>query len=200
MLIPPVTTREEVEEIFSELDALVVTGGPDIRPDRYGQQAHPRTVAMHERRDFADFEGLRLADECGLPVLAICLGLQELNVHRGGTLYQHVPEQVLASPSFRHKGEDTYPHHDVVVEPGSLLWGIVGGQSIEVNSSHHQAVLEPGRNLRPVAWSPDGLIEALEDPTRRFVLGVQWHPEGMTDREPHRALFVALAQAAGERI
>lgn len=199
VLIPPVTTREELDEIFGELEALVVTGGPDIKPSRYGQAAHPHTVLMDERRDFVDFECLRLADECDVPTLAICLGLQELNVHRGGTLYQHVPEQVVAAPPIPHRGNDGYSYHRVIVEPTSTVCRIVGGQSIEVNSSHHQAVLEPGRNLRPVAWSPDGLIEAIEDPSRPFVVGVQWHPEALATEPPHRALFTALVEAARKR-
>jgi len=197
VLIPPVTTPGEVEEIVTELDGLLVTGGPDIRPARYGQPAHPQTVVMHERREFVDFECLRLMDECDLPVLAICLGVQELNVHRGGTLYQHVPEQVVAVPSVQHRPADGFLHHDVAIEADSRLCRIVGRQSLDVNSSHHQALLEVGRGLRPVAWSPDGLIEAVEDPSRRFVLGVQWHPEVLTDHEPHRALFAALVKAAG---
>jgi putative glutamine amidotransferase len=198
VLIPPVTTREELDEILSELDGLLLSGGPDVRPDRYGKPKHPQTVVMHERREFVDFECLRWADERNLPTLAICLGVQELNVHRGGTLYQHVPEQVIAVPSVRHRGVDGSTHHDVAIESDSRLCRIAGRQSIEVNSSHHQAVLEVGRDLRPVAWSPDGLVEALEDPRRRFMLGVQWHPEGMTDREPHRALFAAMVKAAGQ--
>ncbi len=196
VLIPPVTTREEVREIVSEVDGLLVTGGPDIPPRRYGQEPHEKTVVMHERRDFVDFECLRLADEGDLPLLAICLGIQELNVHRGGTLYQHLPEQMTAVPSILHRGDGTFSYHPVRVEPGSRLYSIVGDRSIEVNSSHHQGLHQLGRGLRPTAWSPDGLIEAVEDPRRRFMLGVQWHPEAITDRPPHRALFAALVAAA----
>jgi len=199
VLIPPVTTPDEVEEIVADLDGLIVSGGPDIRADRYGQPPHPMTQVMNERRDFVDFECLRLADERDLPILAICLGIQELNVHRGGTLHQHVPDLTLTSspPSpIPHRGDGGFSYHDVRIEPGTRLSAIVGGSSLEVNSSHHQAICRPGRDLRPTAWSPDGLIEAVEDPSRRFVLGVQWHPEELTDRPPHKALFDALVHAA----
>lgn len=196
VVIPPVTTRAEVEELLAGLDGLLVTGGPDIAPKRYGQEPHAKTVLMHERRDFVDFECLRAAETRDLPMLAICLGIQELNVHRGGTLHQHVPEQVTTTSPVLHRGENGFSYHPVRVDPDSRLFRIVGDRSIEVNSSHHQAICSLGRDLRPTAWSADGLIEAVEDPTRSFVVGVQWHPEDMADRPPHRALFAALVRAA----
>jgi len=196
VLIPPVLTTEELSEIVAELDGLLVSGGPDVRPHRFGQEPHPACVLMHERRDFVDFESLRLAEARGLPILAVCLGIQELNVHRGGTLYQHLPEQVRVDPPIAHRGADGFSFHPVRIEPDSRLAAVVGPHPIEVNSSHHQGLLAIGQGLRPTAWAPDGLIEAVEDPSRPFVIGVQWHPECMTDRPPHRALFEALVAAA----
>jgi putative glutamine amidotransferase len=199
VLIPPVTTLDEIEEIVAELDGLIVSGGPDIRAERYGDDSHPKTQAMNERREFVDFECLRLAEHRDLPVLAICLGIQELNVRRGGTLHQHVPDladAASATSPVPHRGDGGFSYHDVRIDPASRLREIVGACTLEVNSSHHQAISRPGQDLRPTAWSPDGLIEAVEDPKRRFVVGVQWHPEELTDREPHRALFAALVRSA----
>mgnify|MGYP005835565551 CR=1 FL=1 len=196
MILPHVTTSEEAAECAGDLDGLILVGGPDVVPSRYGRERHPKTDPMHARRDFVDFEYLRFADERDLPVLCICLGIQELNVHRGGTLYQHLPDDLAGEPPVVHVGDGVYHYHPVRVEPGSRLHGIVSGGTIEVNSWHHQGVRDVGRDLRPVAWSPDGLVEAVEDPARCFLVGVQWHPEDMPDREPHRAIFRAFVHAA----
>jgi putative glutamine amidotransferase len=151
---------------------------------------------MDPRRQEADLALLEEADARGLPVLAVCLGIQELAVHHGGTLIQHVPDEPNAA---KHEGTKQRPvTHVVVIEADSLLARIVGPEPLETNSRHHQAVREPGRGMRVVAQSADGLIEAIEgEDRRRFVLGVQWHAEDLTHEPRHLALFEALCRAAG---
>jgi putative glutamine amidotransferase len=160
---------------------------------------------MDPRRQEADLALLKEADARGLPVLAVCLGIQELAVHRGGTLIQHIPDVPNAA---RHDGTTQRPvTHVVTIEADSLLAEVVGpepastageaGGPLETNSRHHQAVREPGRGMRIVARSADGLIEAIESEDRgRFVLGVQWHAEDLIAEPRHLALFKALCEWA----
>lgn len=139
---------------------------------------------------------LALADAAGMPVLGICLGCQEMAVHRGGRLIQHVPDE-FSGVCHQTPGSAADPLHEVEVAPGSLLARIVGEGHLEVNSSHHQAVREAGRDLRVTARSPDGLIEAVEDASPgRFFVGVQWHPERLFGRRQHLAIFAAFVDAA----
>ena len=129
-----------------------------------------------------------------MPVLGICRGLQALNVARGGTLHQHLEDHRQGTPA-------TEALHDVAIEPGSLLAGLTGFESVAVNSFHHQAARRLGRDVAVTGRAPDGTIEAIEDPSRPFWLGVQWHAEGMIERPEHLALFTALvAAASGPRL
>ena len=154
---------------------LLLTGGPDVDPALYGEARHPETEEPDRERDDIETELLCEALERDLPLLAICRGLQLLNVFHGGDLVQH-----LDTVQRHRKPEDdrAAPVHDIFIEPGSLLHSIAGGRQWRVNSRHHQAVKRLGRALRVSAVDPeDGTIEALERPDKRFVLAVQWHPE-----------------------
>lgn len=187
VVLPPDDTDADVLRV---LDALVLTGGPDVNPARYGERPGPLTDSRPER-DAGEMLLLTAALAADLPVLAVCRGMQLLAVAYGGRLHQHLPDVV------GHDGHRVapgrYAWHPVRFAPGSRIAGIMAGSSA-VNTYHHQGVADPGR-LLPTAWSDDGAIEALEEPGRRFVLGVQWHPEEAGD---HR-LFAALLAAAGTR-
>ena len=187
VLIPP--SEHGIEETLDALDAVIFSGGSDVDPELYGAEPHPETDVPHLDRDAAELALLHAALERDMPTLAICRGFQLLNVARGGDLIQHLPEEVGHDVHKEVPGEFT--HHPVELKSGTKLAGIVGEES-HVTSHHHQAVGRIGDGLVECAWADDGTLEALEDPTRRFVVGVQWHPEAGEDR----ALFEALVEEA----
>lgn len=195
LLIPPAQDGEGLREFVDLLDAVILSGGPDISPARYGAEPHRTTTLMHPRREFTDFHVLELAEARGLPLLAVCAGLQEWNVHRGGTLYRHLPDLKL-EPHVTHRNGQAFAFHPVRLARDSLIHSIVEADPLPVNSSHHQGIDRIGRDLVPVAWSPDGLIEAVQDPSRPFALGIQWHPEDMPEDPLQRRFFKALVSAA----
>lgn len=189
-------------------DGLVLTGGRDVHPARYGQQEDPRvagTLELDEARDQFELDAIVFALERDRPILGICRGIQMLNVALGGTLLQDVSLRgidIAAHQQRRRSPEpqDWEPAHPVHLEPGSRLAGIFGAEEVPVNSFHHQVVGEPAPPLRVVARSPDGLVEGVEAGNHAFVVGVQWHPERMVGHDPRqRALFAAFIEAA-ERV
>ncbi len=197
IILPPIAGEASAEELLSVADGLLLAGGDDLDPALWGETPHPAASIMDPRRQKADLAWIALAEACGLPVLGICLGCQQVAAHRGGRLIQHVPDEPGAVTDHGCGGRRTM--HRVAVEPGSLLARVVGAEPLEVNSSHHQAVREAGRGMRVVARAEDGVIEGIEDPAPgRFFLGVQWHPELLIDRPRHLALFEALCRAAAE--
>jgi putative glutamine amidotransferase len=183
VILPPDDTDADV---LRRLDALVLAGGADLGPDLYGEEAGPLTDSRADR-DRGEVALVRAAIGMDLPVLGVCRGMQLLAVAHGGRLHQHLPD-VLGHDKHR-PAPGLYGSHGVTVAPGSLLASIVDDG--EVNTYHHQGVADPGR-LTPSGWADDGLIEAVEDPAKRFVLGVQWHPEESGDMR----LFQALVRAA----
>jgi putative glutamine amidotransferase len=211
VVFEPLPDEAAVEAALAKVDGVLLTGGRDLDPALWGEEPHRETRTMAPDRQRTDLALIRLADARGVPVLGICLGIQEMAVVRGGAIHQHVPD---LGGTIGHSGGVGKPRlrHEVKIEAGSLLARIVGSGPLEVNSTHHQAVREPGRGMRIVARSGDGVIEAIEDPPAgrspmagegptpgRFFLGVQWHPEDLLDEPPHRALFEALVRAAGRR-
>lgn len=189
LLIPP--SEDGVEETLSVLDGVVFSGGADVDPGMYGADAHPETDVPQARRDAGELALLQAALERDLPTLAICRGFQLLNVARGGDLIQHLPEEVGNDVHKQVPGE--FAVHPVEVREGSRLGSIVGATP-EVTSHHHQALGRLGDGLVESAWAADGTLEAVEDPSRRFLVGVQWHPEASEDA----ALFEALVEQARE--
>jgi putative glutamine amidotransferase len=187
MLIPP--SDDGVEETLDVLDAIVFSGGADVDPVSYGAERHPETDVPQARRDAGELALLRAALERDLPTLAICRGFQLLNVARGGDLVQHLPETVGHEDHRQVPG--TFSEHPVEVREGSRLASIMGG-SPAVPSHHHQSIGRVGEGLVETAWAADGTLEAVEDPTRRFAVGVQWHPEAGEDD----ALFANLVEEA----
>jgi putative glutamine amidotransferase len=194
--IPPLET-DSARPLLERLSGLVLSGGPDIHPTAYGADAHEELGPTWPELDRFEIALAREADALRLPILAICRGAQALNVARIGTLFQHVPERFGADIDHRQPGYGAAPAHSVEIEPGSTLARALGSTTVEVNSYHHQAADQVGRGLRAVAWSPDGLIEAVEAPGRDFVVGVQWHAEAMAPERPEQAaLFRSFVQAA----
>jgi len=190
VLVPP---GAPVADVVSCVDGLVFSGGSDLDPSLYGAESHAETLGVVRERDEFELELMRAALEADLPLLAICRGSQVLNVARGGGIVQHLPDIVGHEQHREIPG--TFSEHPVAVVPGTRLASIVGAET-EVRSHHHQGYGELGSGLVESARAPDGTLEALEDPVRRFALGVLWHPEEGEDR----ALFEALvAEAAGAR-
>jgi putative glutamine amidotransferase len=178
---------------LDRLDGICLSGGPDLDPDAYGApERHAELGPTEPGLDAFELALARAADERGLPILGICRGAQALNVARGGTLHQHLPGHRQTEPA-------TATTHTVHVEPSSRLAAVAGPGRLRVNSFHHQAVDVLGHGLRVVARSADGIVEAVEAPGPRLVLGVQWHAEGLTAQPRHRALFEQLVSASTGR-
>jgi putative glutamine amidotransferase len=183
-------------DMLAAIDALVVTGGAfDVDPALYGESDTHDTVILKHGRTAAERALLEGALATDMPVLGICGGQQLLAVALGGTLIQHIPDSVPGCLEHEQTNPRNEAGHEIAITPGSLLHTIVGTQTMQVNSSHHQAVREPGPRARVKARAPDGVIEGIEDPSRRFCQGVQWHPEFLIDPGDSR-LFAALIAAA----
>jgi putative glutamine amidotransferase len=166
-----------------------------VEPACYGAEAHAELGPTEPEVDLFELGLVRAARRRGLPLLAICRGMQVLNVARGGNLVQHLPD-LSDELEHRQKAPASQPSHGVEVAADSGLSRIVGVGRIEVNSFHHQAIDRLGTGLEPVAWADDGVIEAVEAPADAFTLGVQWHAECLTARPEQAALFASLVDAA----
>ena len=187
LVVPP--AEEGLEETLDALGGVIFSGGGDLDPGLYDAEPHPETDAPRAARDAAELRMLEAALKRDMPVLAICRGSQVLNVARGGDLVQHLPEEV-GHDQHRHE-PGAFSDHDVKVAADSRLGALLGDHA-PVKSHHHQAYGRIGRGLREVAWAEDGVVEGLEDPEKRFALGVLWHPEEGEDF----ALFKALVDEA----
>jgi putative glutamine amidotransferase len=196
LLLPP--THDSVEETLDVLDGLVVTGGGDLHPSLYGEEAHPETFPAGLERDRSELALLEGALARDMPVLAVCRGSQALNVARGGDLVQHLPDVV--GDGGRHKeSPGLFSEHAVTVDARSRLALLLGTDSTSVKSHHHQGIGRLGEGLREVAWAEDGVVEAIEDPRSRFALGVLWHPEEGEDMRLFHELVQQAAAYARER-
>ena len=195
-VIVPTGPDTDVEATLAEIDGLILSGGADVDPGKYGEIALNATVQPDRGRDAKEFDILAAAEDADLPIFGICRGLQVLNVARGGTLIQDLPSQRPQGLRHRLVEPPLSPDHVVAIEPESRLRRIVAADALPANSRHHQAIARVGRRLRVAARTTDGLVEAVEGPSRRFVLAVQWHPEDLVDRPAHLALFEALVEAA----
>lgn len=193
----------ELQHLARTLDAVVLPGSPaDVEPSLFHATRHPKTAESDADRERTDFALLDHAVTENKPVLAICYGVQSLNVFLGGPLVQDIPSAIHTKIRHAWTGhEGPEPHHDVTIDAGSLLAQLAGAAKARVNSSHHQSVLQPGKNLRVVAHAPDGVIEAVEwTGDANWIVGVQWHPERMVAAdELSQSLFRELAAAAAAR-
>ena len=200
VLIPAAQNRQTLQTILRRLDGLILSGGPDVNPKFYGEQPLPGLEEIDEDLDRMELEAARMAFERNLPILAICRGIQVLNVSQGGTLYQDIPTQVQESILHTQKADKKTTTHATRIEPKTLLSRIVGRKEIWVNGKHHQAVKDVARGFVVSARATDGVVEAIEHPSRRFIIGVQWHPEGNWKGDPYsRRLFRAFVRAAQRR-
>ncbi|MGZ6390350.1 MAG: gamma-glutamyl-gamma-aminobutyrate hydrolase family protein [Ktedonobacterales bacterium] len=201
LLIPPLPDESSMRAICDRLDGLLLTGGEDVDPDLYGEQPIPECGAPDRQRDELELTFTRLALDADMPLLGVCRGMQLLNVARGGSLYQDLGAQ---QPHTQQHAQVRHPRshraHDIRILPDSRLAAILDMPSYSVNSLHHQAVNRLGDGIRIVAWSPDGVAEAMELPAYSFALAVQYHPEelGPTD-EASRRLFAAFVRACIDR-
>jgi putative glutamine amidotransferase len=175
--------------LLDRLDGLLLSGGADITPERYGARRHPATAGLRPERDDGELPLARAALRRDLPLLGVCRGMQALAVAAGGALHQHVPDLVGSDEHCPSAG--AFGKHEVRLAEGSRVCELLG-ERVTVPTHHHQAVADPG-SLTVTGWADDGVTEAVEDPSRRFVLGVQWHPEAGEDPR----LFDALVAAAG---
>ncbi len=190
-------------DVVARAAGILLTGGGDVEPSLYGEAPHPAFSAAEAGRDAYEIELVRRALEADLPVFAICRGVQVLNVARGGTLIQDIASEVPGALAHTREGADQpcTSAHEVWLDTGSLVETLMRErlsdlERCQVNSRHHQAIKAAGEGLVTVATAPDGIIEAVEDPARRFCLGVQWHPENFYRTGEFRALFEGFVKAA----
>lgn len=188
---------EAAADLVPHFDGILIPGGPDVDPGCYGRDPHPGLGPTWPELDHFEIAIVQEAERLGKPILAICRGMQALNVAHGGTLFQHLPDEPGTDlPHRKANLGDPIVMHDVLIEPDSALARAMGVERAVVNSYHHQAPWRIGEGLRRVAWAPDGIIEGLEVPGAEFALGVQWHAEAMPERPEQAALFDALIAAA----
>ncbi|HEX9820446.1 MAG TPA: gamma-glutamyl-gamma-aminobutyrate hydrolase family protein [Methylomirabilota bacterium] len=199
VLLTPHFTPEVQAALWSRLDGLVLTGGGDIDPARFGEARHPAVDEVSPARDDLEIWLTHQALVDGVPLFAICRGIQVLNVALGGTLVQDIPGELPDALAHSQKAPRHEATHAVkVMGEGTRLGRALGTLEVNVNSMHHQAIKRLGDGLREVAWAPDGIVEGVEMPgDDRFVLGVQWHPEELVGHDPAaRNLFAAIVDAA----
>jgi len=194
LLVPP--SLDGIDETLDRLDGLLFSGGSDLDPDLYGQEVHPETNGVVPERDRAELALLSAALERDMPVLAVCRGSQILNVALGGDLVQHLPD-VVGDDKHKHT-PGAFSDHDVDLVPGTRVQQILGDHT-PVKSHHHQGYGQLGEGLREAARADDGTVEALEDPTRRFAVGVLWHPEAGEDFALFKELVSEARRYAEER-
>jgi len=192
--------RRSAADVIANADALLLSGGGDVDPSIYGETPHATFDGAEPGRDAFEIELARRALEADLPVLAICRGIQVLNVARGGTLVQDIVDEVPKALTHTVREPPFAIAHEIWIAPDSLLDRLMrerlDSDTCDVNSRHHQAVKTLGDGLVATATAPDGIIEAVEDPTKRFCLGVQWHPENFYRTGEFRALFEGFVSAA----
>jgi putative glutamine amidotransferase len=205
VLLPPGGTDAEAAATVAALDGVLLAGGADVDPGRYGEQPHPRTVPVNPSRDAWEFAVVEAALGAGVPLLAICRGMQLLNVFLGGTLHQHLPD--IVDPDVHGGLPKGFGRHPVHISGTGRLSRILGDRDrdgeawLDVPTHHHQAVDKLGAGLTATAWAADGIVEAIEVTSSEgsggdvFAVGVQWHPEEGDDPR----LLEALARAAAQR-
>jgi len=197
LIVPPLSSAEAAASVLDSVAGLVLTGGEDVDPARYGEKRHEKVVSVNAARDATEAALVEEARARGTPVLAICRGIQILNVALGGSLVQDIPTQCESTIDHDEEGARTSRSHEISIEPGSLIAKAVGTEHCSVNSFHHQSVKRVADGMRVTARSPDGIIEGIESTDDDWwAMGVQWHPEEMTESaEPwDRGLFKAFAK------
>ncbi len=198
--LPPLSSPGFIPEALSMMDGLVLSGGADIHPSYYREEISSPGVLSPDQRTAFDLALVQGAMKANKSILAICHGMQILNIAQGGTLYQDIRTQISGAIEHRGKKDSIPASHGVTVEGGSKLGEMMGGMlQFEICSTHHQAVKNLGRNLKVVARAPDGVVEGIELPGRPKWVGVQWHPEKSPQSEATRRLFRAFVEASCAR-
>lgn len=190
----------DVEQILERFDGLLLIGGGDVEPSRYGERPDPNVYGVDPLRDEFEIRLARKATEDEVPVMAVCRGIQLLNVAFGGTLHQHVPDVPGLIPHGQPQTDQPWVDHELTVAGSSRIAEATGQTSLVGRASHHQAVDRVGEGLIPVAWTEDGLVEAVEA-EKGWIVGLQWHPEQTAENDPtQQALFDGLVKAATARM
>jgi putative glutamine amidotransferase len=192
-------TTTSAADALQRADAVLLTGGPDVDPSRYAEQPHGTTRPAEPERDRFELELAARALERDVPMLAICRGMQVLNVAAGGTLIQDIPSELAKAVRHDIREPKNAVAHTVALAPDSRLARLLGTREAAVNSRHHQAVREAGQGLIITAVAPDGIVEAIERPAATFCVGVEWHPENFVASGEFLALFRGLVEAAEVR-
>lgn len=196
--IPYRMPLELIPQYVDAVDGILFCGGNDLDPALYGESWHPGAEAIDPDRQKFELALLAEVERRRTPTLGVCLGSQLMNVHRGGSLVQFLPDQKRDESLEHRKMNDTSRRHAVHIEPGTILSKEIGRPEIQVNTRHKQAVGKLGRGLRVNAKAPDGVIEGIEDPSMPLFLAVQWHPENLSDQPEHLAPFRLLVERATE--
>lgn len=196
VITPRELTRDAAKEVMSTCDALLLMGGPDVDPALYERESHPNTYGVNTLQDHFEMALLHAAMWLEKPVLAVCRGIQLVNVALGGTLHQHIDDDSnIAHKPVNFPDGDEFAVHSVRIAEGSQVHRVVGASEIDVASFHHQAIDSLGTGLTAVAWSSDGFIEAVEHNTS-WLVAVQWHPEDTAAADPYaQALYDAVVGA-----
>ena len=191
------------EDAYADIDGLLLTGGGDIHPDNFDAEWHPTLYNVDEDRDALEIPICQETIAADLPVFGICRGIQIMSVAMGGSLYQDIPSEFPKEASCQSQIKGVDSRHTIEIEPNSRLNRITGKRTDEVNSAHHQAVREKGEGFEVTARTKEGIIEGMENRSKRFVLGVQYHPERMLETtdflEHRRKLFEAFIEAASKQ-
>lgn len=195
ILIPSILSQEDLFELYSQVDGVLFSGGGDISVKYFNGEDHPMISLVDDDRDVTELSLLKQSVKDGKPLLAICRGLQVMNVALGGTLYTHIPDQF---PNALHHDNEEFTEiiHPVRVDETSRMAEIFGETLLNVNSLHHQGLKDVASSLRIVGHAPDGMIEAVELPDHPYAMGVQWHPEWLTDQPVMQRLFKSFVEAS----
>ena len=201
ILLPYRSELSLVPQLVDVLDGIVFSGGNDLNPQAWGEEYHPKVIPVDPARERFERALMAEVEKRRMPTLGICFGSQLMNVTRGGSMIQFLPEHERPNALEHRKGDETngaWNRHTVAVDPESIIGRAVGKREVLVNTSHKQAMKQIGRGLCVVATAPDGIVEGIEDATLPLWIGVQWHPERLSDEPEHLALFRLLIEKAGQ--
>lgn len=197
IILPVLQEKKLIEGLINGIKGLLLSGGVDVNPLLFKEEPHPKMGRIDPYRDFFELEALQIALAQGKPCLGICRGCQVINVALGGTIIQDIPAEKPGTLKHYQEAPYWHPTHTIQIEEDSLLEGILKGRKRTVNSFHHQGVKDLGRDLKGSAYAPDGIIEAIEHEKDLFIMGIQWHPEHLWQKEEaSKALFQALVDRA----
>jgi putative glutamine amidotransferase len=200
LLLPYRSDVSLVQQYVELIDGMLFSGGHDLDPSSWGETYHPKVTPIDPAREAFERALMSEVEKRRTPTLGICLGSQLMNVHRGGSMIQFLPEHERDAAIEHRKGESAgWNRHAVSIDPQSTAATVLGKRQITVNTSHKQAMKQIGRGLHVIAKAPDGIVEAIEDPSLPLWLGVQWHPERLIDQPEHLALFKLLVEKAASK-